>query len=105
MGGALWLRRTIAGSSPGTNESDSERLWVACTDCHRRYAVREALAIAHEEGLAPLWARHHRVHGELWEGLTALGLQPFVEDPANRLATVNTIKVRAVAGGGRCHQW
>ena len=29
----------------------------------------------------------------LWGGLTSMGLQPYVEDEADRLATVNTIKV------------
>ncbi len=35
----------------------------------------------------------------LWGGLTSLGLQPFVEDEADRLATVNTIKVARVLFG------
>jgi len=30
----------------------------------------------------------------LWDGLRGIGLEPFVEDPAFRLATVNTIKVQ-----------
>jgi alanine-glyoxylate transaminase/serine-glyoxylate transaminase/serine-pyruvate transaminase len=33
------------------------------------------------------------MHEMLWDGLKQLGLQPFVEDPAERLITVNTIKV------------
>ncbi|GAB4822529.1 hypothetical protein N2152v2_009575 [Parachlorella kessleri] len=56
------------------------------------YAMREALALVAEEGLEPMWARHEAAHKQLWEGLGALGLQPFVEDPADRLVTVNTIK-------------
>lgn len=39
------------------------------------------------------WARHEKMHKQLWEGLTKLGLEPFVEDPKDRLVTVNTIKV------------
>lgn len=35
----------------------------------------------------------------LWGGLTSLGLQPFVEDEADRLATVNTVKVARVLFG------
>ena len=58
-----------------------------------RYGLREALAISCEEGLPALWERHQRLHARLWEGLTAIGLEPFVENPENRLATVNTIKV------------
>ncbi|KAL4426055.1 hypothetical protein ABPG77_007851 [Micractinium sp. CCAP 211/92] len=57
------------------------------------YAMREALAIVSEEGLDAMWARHEAVHKQLWEGLSAMGLQPFVEDPKDRLVTVNTIKV------------
>jgi alanine-glyoxylate transaminase / serine-glyoxylate transaminase / serine-pyruvate transaminase len=57
------------------------------------YAMREALALVAEEGLEAMWARHEAVHKQLWEGLSAMGLEPFVEDPADRLCTVNTIKV------------
>ena len=55
--------------------------------------MREALAISCEEGLESLWERHQRLHTTLWTGLTALGLEPFVDVAENRLATVNTIKV------------
>jgi len=57
------------------------------------YAMREALAIVSEEGLDALWARHLAAHNQLWEGLSAMGLQPFVENEQDRLITVNTIKV------------
>lgn len=57
------------------------------------YAMREALAIVSEEGLDAMWARHEAAHKQLWEGLTAMGLEPFVKNPADRLVTVNTIKV------------
>jgi alanine-glyoxylate transaminase/serine-glyoxylate transaminase/serine-pyruvate transaminase len=57
------------------------------------YAMREALAIVSEEGLDSLWARHLAAHNQLWEGLTSLGLKPFVEKEQDRLITVNTIKV------------
>ncbi|KIZ02593.1 Serine--pyruvate aminotransferase [Monoraphidium neglectum] len=57
------------------------------------YAMREALAIAGDEGLEAMWARHSQAHRDLWEGLRALGLEPFVEKDADRLITVNTIKV------------
>ena len=63
------------------------------------YAMREALALVAEEGLEAMWVRHEAVHKQLWEGLTAMGLQPFVEDPKDRLVTVNTIKVGAGVGG------
>jgi alanine-glyoxylate transaminase/serine-glyoxylate transaminase/serine-pyruvate transaminase len=57
------------------------------------YAMREALAIVNEEGLEQLWARHLAAHNQLWEGLSSLGLKPFVEKEQDRLITVNTIKV------------
>ncbi len=57
--------------------------------------MREALALVAEEGLDKLWANHERLHKDLWTGLTELGLEPFVENPAERLITVNTIKVRS----------
>ena len=59
------------------------------------YAMREALAIVSEEGLVASWARHEAVHKQLWEGLTAMGLEPYVANPEHRLVTVNTIKVPA----------
>ena len=42
-----------------------------------------------------MWERHRRLHLRLWEGLTELGLEPFVEKQQYRLASVNTIKVPA----------
>ena len=36
---------------------------------------------------------HLQMYRLLWGGLVSLGLQPFVEEEADRLATVNTIKV------------
>ncbi|EFN60011.1 hypothetical protein CHLNCDRAFT_48400 [Chlorella variabilis] len=52
------------------------------------YAMREALAVLSEEGLEASWARHEAAHQQLWAGLRELGLEPFVEDPRDRLATV-----------------
>jgi aspartate aminotransferase-like enzyme len=55
--------------------------------------MREALALVAEEGLEVMWARHTAAHKQLWEGLGAMGLEPFVANPSDRLITVNTIKV------------
>lgn len=41
-----------------------------------------------------LWARHKRQSEDLWKGLEKMGLEPFCENPDDRLLTVNTIKVR-----------
>lgn len=46
--------------------------------------MREALQIVAEEGLEQMWARHLARHMQLWEGLSGLGLQPFVENEADR---------------------
>ena len=59
-----------------------------------RYAMREALALIGDEGLEKLWEKHQRLHLELWAGLKEMGLEPFVEDPKERLVTVNCIKAR-----------
>ena len=56
------------------------------------YAVREALAIAEEEGLDARWTRHRQNHLALAAGLEALGLSLL--PPANeRLWTLNAIRV------------
>jgi alanine-glyoxylate transaminase/serine-glyoxylate transaminase/serine-pyruvate transaminase len=59
------------------------------------YALREALAVAMEEGMEARWERHRRNHLALVAGLEALGLQMHVPDPANRLWTLNTPRVPA----------
>lgn len=56
--------------------------------------MREALALVGEEGLEPMWQRHQKLHEDLWKGLGELGLEPFVQNPDDRLVTVNTIKAR-----------
>lgn len=55
--------------------------------------MREALAVVAEEGLPSMWARHEACHHQLWDGLRSMGLKPFVESEADRLITINTIKV------------
>ena len=46
-----------------------------------------------EQGLDHMWSEHRRLHEVLWEGLRSMGLEPFVKDEKERLATVNTIAV------------
>merc|ERR1711884_927532 len=57
------------------------------------FAMREALQIVSEEGLENSWNRHLAAHHQLWEGLDKLGLKPFVENPEDRLSTVNCIAI------------
>lgn len=56
------------------------------------YALREALRLVQEEGLAPRFERHRRNSSALIQGLQKLGLQPFVEESC-RLPTLNSITV------------
>lgn len=46
-----------------------------------------------DEGLDHLWQRHGNCAQMLWGGLSSMGLEPLVETEADRLCTVNTIKV------------
>ncbi len=55
--------------------------------------MREALAIVAEQGLDSMWKRHTELGKYLWAGLREIGLEPYVTDPADRLITVNTIRV------------
>ncbi|MSO20932.1 MAG: alanine--glyoxylate aminotransferase family protein [Acidobacteria bacterium] len=57
------------------------------------FAFHEALRLLLEEGLDKAQARHRRAHLALVAGMEAMGLRMFVNDPAARAATVNTICV------------
>ncbi len=59
------------------------------------FALREALRIVVEEGLAARWERHRQNQQALLAGIEAMGLEPFVENPAERMITVTGIKVPA----------
>src|SRR5580700_11281622 len=54
------------------------------------YAMREALALVEEEGLAARWERHRRNHLAFVAGIEAMGLRMHVADAADRLWTLNT---------------
>lgn len=56
------------------------------------YALHEALAMVHEEGLEARWARHQRHHAALVAGLEALGVS-LLPPPAERLWTLNAVRV------------
>ncbi|HET9402487.1 MAG TPA: aminotransferase class V-fold PLP-dependent enzyme, partial [Candidatus Acidoferrales bacterium] len=59
------------------------------------YALREALRMVLEEGLENRWERHRQNQQALVAGVEALGLQPFVDNPADRLITVTPVIVPA----------
>jgi alanine-glyoxylate transaminase/serine-glyoxylate transaminase/serine-pyruvate transaminase len=54
------------------------------------YALREGLAMVAEEGRENRWERHRRNHEAFVAGIDALGLKMLVENPVNRLWTLNT---------------
>ena len=55
------------------------------------YALREALRILFEEGLENGWRRHKQNQMGLIAGLEAMGLELFVQNPADRLPTVTAV--------------
>jgi alanine-glyoxylate transaminase / serine-glyoxylate transaminase / serine-pyruvate transaminase len=59
------------------------------------YALYEALRIVQEEGLEASWERHRQNQVALMAGLEAMGLDLFVQNPADRLVTVTAVTVPA----------
>jgi alanine-glyoxylate transaminase/serine-glyoxylate transaminase/serine-pyruvate transaminase len=59
------------------------------------YALREGLAMVAEEGLENRWERHRRNHLAFVAGIEDMGLEMHVENPADRLWTLNTPRVPA----------
>lgn len=57
------------------------------------YALREGLAMVAEEGRENRWERHRRNHQAFVAGIEAMGLGMQVQDPADRLWTLNTPRV------------
>jgi alanine-glyoxylate transaminase/serine-glyoxylate transaminase/serine-pyruvate transaminase len=57
------------------------------------YALREGLAMVAEEGRENRWERHRRNHLAFVAGIEAMGLRMHVENPADRLWTLNTPRV------------
>jgi len=72
---------------------DKGRVYHHTAPVNSFYGLREGLAIVAEEGLQNCWRRHRLCSDVLQEGIKEMGLEMFVEDPAARLPTVNTIKV------------
>jgi alanine-glyoxylate transaminase/serine-glyoxylate transaminase/serine-pyruvate transaminase len=56
------------------------------------YALREALLMVEEEGLAARYARHERHHHAFAAGIDAMGLS-LLPPPGERLWTLNTVRV------------
>jgi alanine-glyoxylate transaminase/serine-glyoxylate transaminase/serine-pyruvate transaminase len=62
------------------------------------YALREALRLLAEEGLAASWQRHQKNAESLWENLDAIGLTLHVDRPY-RLPTLTTVRIPAGVDG------
>lgn len=82
----------------------SDRVYHHTAPVNLNYALREALRLVTEEGLAARWARHREMAEHLWAGLEAIGLSCHIEDSSVRLPTLTTVRVpagvdaKAVAG-------
>ncbi len=81
--------------STAMNYWGKERLYHHTPPISLIYALREAMRILLEEGLEARWERHRSNQLALVAGVEALGLQPFVENPKDRLVTVTAVKIPA----------
>ena len=69
-----------------------ERTYHHTAPINLYYALREALRLITEEGLANCWQRHQRNAEYLWDGLENLGLTLHVEREL-RLPTLTTVRI------------
>ncbi len=72
----------------------SERVYHHTAPVNLTYALREALRLLAEEGLAARWRRHQKTAEYFWDGLADLGLTCHVAQ-AVRLPTLTTVRVPA----------
>lgn len=70
----------------------SDRIYHHTAPINLYYALREALRLVAEEGLANCWQRHQKNVEYLWEGLEDLGLSMHVEKDY-RLPTLTTVRI------------
>jgi alanine-glyoxylate transaminase/serine-glyoxylate transaminase/serine-pyruvate transaminase len=70
----------------------SERTYHHTAPISMNYALREALRMVLEEGLAERFARHRANAQLLWEGLEAMGLELFVP-ASHRLPQLTTVRI------------
>ncbi len=75
-----------------------ERTYHHTAPVNLYYALREALRLVAEEGLANCWQRHQKNVEYLWEGLEDLGLSMHVEREY-RLPTLTTVRIPAGVDG------
>jgi alanine-glyoxylate transaminase/serine-glyoxylate transaminase/serine-pyruvate transaminase len=70
-----------------------ERTYHHTPPVNMLFGMHEALRILQEEGLEAGWKRHRQCHAAFVAGVEALGLMMFVQDPAARASTVNTVVI------------
>ncbi|RCJ31593.1 alanine--glyoxylate aminotransferase [Nostoc minutum NIES-26] len=70
----------------------SDRTYHHTAPINLYYALREALRLVAEEGLANCWQRHQKNVEYLWQGLEDLGLSMHVEQEY-RLPTLTTVRI------------
>lgn len=70
-----------------------ERFYHHTAPISMNYALREALRLIYEEGLEARFQRHHLNHLALMAGMQAMGLEPFVADEAQRLWSLNAVRI------------
>jgi alanine-glyoxylate transaminase/serine-glyoxylate transaminase/serine-pyruvate transaminase len=73
---------------------DDEHAYHHTAPISMTYALREGLALVHEEGLEARWARHLRNHKALKAGLTALGLT-YTAAEGRQLPQLNAVRIPA----------
>ncbi|NDJ25988.1 aminotransferase class V-fold PLP-dependent enzyme [Nostoc sp. B(2019)] len=88
-----YLDMSLLGKYWGT-----ERTYHHTAPINLYYALREALRLIAEEGLANCWQRHQKNVEYLWEGLEDLGLSLHVEQEF-RLPTLTTVCIPAGVDG------
>ena len=70
--------------------TDGERVYHHTAPISMNYALHQALAIVHEEGLEARWDRHRRNSGALTAGLEALGFRLFAQE-GHRLPVLHSV--------------
>lgn len=76
----------------------SDRIYHHTAPINLYYALREALRLIAQEGLANCWQRHQKSVEHLWEGLEDLGLSLHVEREF-RLPTLTTVRIPEAVDG------
>ncbi len=81
--------------TPAMSYWGKERLYHHTPPISLIYGMREALRAVLEEGLEARWERHASNQQALIAGVEAMGLEPFVSNPPDRLITVTAVNIPA----------